>query len=100
MASQKPTQSAPNQAAILVVSVATDGKRMNGRFGTGERGKVPSVRKAEGQRERQKDHILESTKVLTGICLLPPSLSHLFWRNVNVPVFPGDWLAGSLFGIL
>jgi hypothetical protein len=29
-----------------------------------------------------------------------PSLSHLFWRNVNVPMFPGDWPAGSLFGIL
>ena len=29
-----------------------------------------------------------------------PSLSHLFWRNVNAPVLPGDWPEGSLFGIL
>lgn len=70
------------------------------RFGSRERLEVPSARKAEGQREKQKKHIFESTEVLTGICLLSPSFSHLFWRNVNVPVFPGDWPAGSLFGIL
>lgn len=70
------------------------------RFGRGERIYVPSARKAEGKREKQKKHVLESAKVLTGICLLPPTLSHLFWRNVNVPVFPGDWPAGCLFGIL
>ena len=70
------------------------------RFGRGEGIYIPSARKAEGRREKPKKHILESAKVLTGICLLPSSLPHLFWRNVNVPVFPGDWPAGRLFGIL
>lgn len=91
------------EAAILVVAVAADGKWMNGgirKFGRGGRTQVPSAREAKRWREKQKKHILESAKVLTGICLLLPSLSHLFWRNVNAPVFPGDWPAGSLFGIL
>lgn len=61
---------------------------------------MPAVGKEEGQREKQKQRISERAKVLTGICLLPPSLSHLFWKNVNAPMFPGDWPAGSLFGIL
>lgn len=33
---------------------------------------VPSVRKAEGKREKQRKHTLESPKVLTGICPSAP----------------------------
>lgn len=86
-----------------MVSLATDGKWMNGGHE-----KVWKVREdvsticeeGRGIEGEAKETHLESAKVLTGICLLSPSLSHLFWRNINVPMFLGDWPAGSLLGIL
>lgn len=78
------------EGAILLL-LRTEGVGGHEELWKGQGGGVPSVRRTEGKRE----HFLERAKVLTGICLLPPSCSHLFWRYVNVSVFPGDWPAGA-----
>lgn len=99
----EPIQSLPAKATIFVLKVVTDGKRMSGRvweiWKPGE-DRSAICEKGRGIEGEAKETYFGKRQSFDRNLPPLPSLSHLFWRRVSAPVFPGDWPAGSLFGIL